>query len=606
MTTKADGTFVLANDEPRLANLAFLATADGGARQGIFRFQDPTGSKDARTLARIVLKPARVVTVAAVDGRGEPVEGAVVFVLDVVFPVAEGRTDASGIAALRAPADAMTLWIFGYKPGVGFDYFENYRTLPPTGYSPPPERARLVLDSTRTVRIRAVDSAGKPVPGVAIVPDTIFKKGKLRSIQISASPVQARTDERGAATFDWLPADIQAGMSFVVFSASSHLAKPLVLEPGKPDAELTAHVVRFATISGKVTHPDGSPAPGVLVEAKGVGSANPSGLGSGEDHRRRLVHDGTASGAVVHGLRCRRRMGSPELERRRRPRGKGSDWPRFHAGARKRDPGTRHGRPPIAACVGPGDHACRARTGRPAGDAQGPAEGLERCNRPRRRYRHGRSLRLPRRTGRLRAHRAWPRQPGAEPVREQFKVAGGQQIRKDFTLRRVDRPWRTVRGVVRAKAARRAADRRGDHGRRADRGRRPVELKDLRTREAVSSCPARSTSSRSMRAIPVATSPDTRPSAKTTTASHDRGQTGGDGPRPGRRLGGQGPRGRPCRLSEWISTRTKASVAPPVPGKGPKRIKREGSRSPACRSARGAACLRRTPRAATRANTTLL
>ena len=287
-TTKADGTFILANEEPRLSNLSFLATAEGGARQGIFRFQDLAGSKDSRTLVRIVLKPARAVTVAAVDGQGKPVKGALVFVLDLVFPVAEGRTDASGIAALHTPADAMTLWIFGYKPGVGFDYFENYRSAPPAGYSPPPERARLVLDGARTVRIRAVDSAGKPVPGVAIVPDTIFKKGKLRSIQISASPVQALTDERGVATFDWLPSDIQAGMSFVVFSASSYSAKPLVLEPGKPDAELTAHLVRFTTISGKVTQPDGSPASGIAVMAYGVGNAHPASWG-----RARTAVDGS-------------------------------------------------------------------------------------------------------------------------------------------------------------------------------------------------------------------------------------------------------------------------------------------------------------------------
>ena len=33
--------------------------------------------------------------------------------------------------ALRAPADAMTQWIFGYKSGVGLDYFENYRACRP-------------------------------------------------------------------------------------------------------------------------------------------------------------------------------------------------------------------------------------------------------------------------------------------------------------------------------------------------------------------------------------------------------------------------------------------------------------------------------------------
>ena len=58
VTSKADGTFVIATNEPRLLNQAFLATADDGARQGIFRFDGPTGTKDPRSLVRIVLKPA--------------------------------------------------------------------------------------------------------------------------------------------------------------------------------------------------------------------------------------------------------------------------------------------------------------------------------------------------------------------------------------------------------------------------------------------------------------------------------------------------------------------------------------------------------------------
>ena len=187
VTTKADGTFVIPNNETRLLNLAFLATANEGACQGIFRFDDlNTAPKDARTLVRIVLKPARVVTVSVVDGRGAAVEGAAVSVLDVIFPVAEGRTDSRGLVALLAPEEAMTQWIVGCKSGVGLDYFENYRTVPP-GFSPPPERAQLVLNGARTVRVRAIDSSDKPVPGVDVVPLTVFKRGKLYSVNLCGS-----------------------------------------------------------------------------------------------------------------------------------------------------------------------------------------------------------------------------------------------------------------------------------------------------------------------------------------------------------------------------------------------------------------------------------
>ena len=89
----------------------------------------------------------------------------------------------------------MTQWVFGYKAGVGFDYFENYRTIP-AGFSPPPERTKLVLNGTRTVRVRAVDSAGGPVPGIEIVPVKVLKKGRsTRSMSPRLPPRLARTLE---------------------------------------------------------------------------------------------------------------------------------------------------------------------------------------------------------------------------------------------------------------------------------------------------------------------------------------------------------------------------------------------------------------------------
>jgi RNA polymerase sigma factor (sigma-70 family) len=276
-TTKSDGTFSIPNQETRMSNLSFLATADDGALQGIFRFDDPaTGLKDARALVRIVLKPARIVTVSVVDGNGAPVEGAAVSVLDLIFPVAEGHTDSRGSVVLRAPVDAMTQWIVGYKSGVGLDYFENYRSVPAL-WSTPPDRARLVLNGARTVRVRARDSADKPVAGVDIVPWLVQKRGKIYSVNLCGSSGKLRTDEHGVAAFDWFPSDVEAGASFVLATTSYSLAKWPVLEAGKLDAELTARVSRFTPISGKVTRPDGSPAAGIRVAAQGVGPAYPAG-----------------------------------------------------------------------------------------------------------------------------------------------------------------------------------------------------------------------------------------------------------------------------------------------------------------------------------------
>ena len=450
VTTKADGVFAIATNETRLVNQAFLATADNGARQGIFRFDGPTGKKDPRALVRIVLKPARAVTVSVVDGRGAAVEGAAVSLDDMVFPVAEGRTDARGIATLRAPEDALTQWIFAYKAGVGFDYFENSRTIP-AGFSPPPERANLVLNGTRTVRVRAVDSAGGPVPGVEVVPVTVLKKGKINAVNVSASSAKARTDARGVATFDWFPADLMAGTAFLVTTASYSVPKWAVLETDKPDAEVTLRVQRLTRVTGKVAKPDGSPAAGVLIVAEGAGSAYPPGSG-----RARTAADGSYA----------------------------MDLPPDQS---------------YMVCVDDDEWAARSRTGVVVRDGQlqtGVDLRLERGSVIRGRVTAGKDSRpalglavmlfeqgpaVPKGTFKEQLAELYqsssriadtdadgryafrvapgayqligPREREADPVSERLKVGPGQEIEKNFRLARLDQPWRIIRGVVRSNDA---------------------------------------------------------------------------------------------------------------------------------------------------------
>jgi RNA polymerase sigma factor (sigma-70 family) len=450
VSTKTDGTFAVPNEETRVSNLSFLATAGGGAYQGIFRFDDQTtGLKDARTLVRIVLKPARTVTVSVVDGNGAPVEGAAVSVLDLIFPVAVGRTDSRGVVTLRAPVDAMTQWIVGYKSGVGLDYFENYRALPPL-WSTPPERARLVLAGARTVRVRAKDSADKSVPGVDIVPWLVKKRGKLSSVNLCGFSGRVRSDEQGVATFDWFPSDVEAGASFVLATASYFLPKWPILEAGKMDAELTARVFRFTPISGKVTRPDGSPAAGILVAAEGVGDAYPAGSSrarSAADGSFKMelppnqsytvyVNDDEWAAKSRTGVVIREGQPHPDVSIRLQPgaliHGRVTAGPEAQPA------------PGVTVMLYEQGPAVPERTlvNQPSSLHDGAMRVADTDSDGRYAFRVG--------PGDYQLTR--PRQAGddGETPSEQLKVRDGQEIGRDFQLARQVRPLRYVRGVVRA------------------------------------------------------------------------------------------------------------------------------------------------------------
>ncbi len=144
----------------------------------------------------------------------------------------------------------------------------------------------MCLNGARTVRVRARDSAGKPVSRVEIVPWLVKKPGKLSSVNLCGSSAKVRTDEQGLATFDWFPSDAESGASFILATAEYSLPKWPTLDAGKQDVELT--VLRFAPMSGKVTRQGGAPAAGILVCADGVGDAYPAG-----SSRARTAADGS-------------------------------------------------------------------------------------------------------------------------------------------------------------------------------------------------------------------------------------------------------------------------------------------------------------------------
>jgi hypothetical protein len=224
--------------------------------------------------AQIVMKPSRTIKVRVTDGQGKAVEATAVEVFNSYSPLASAVTNGDGRAALRVPADARIDWVVGVKPGAGCDYFENYRSWGGYGRNPPPTDVSLVLEGARTVRIQATDSKDKPVPGVAFMPWTISKNGKIHDVNVSGAgalaTLTAKTNNQGIAAFAWIPKNLKGGIQFLFRSRGYCLPQMVFFDPAQEQV-LTARILRTGTMRGKVRFPDGKPAPGILLQTEGRG-----------------------------------------------------------------------------------------------------------------------------------------------------------------------------------------------------------------------------------------------------------------------------------------------------------------------------------------------
>jgi beta-lactamase regulating signal transducer with metallopeptidase domain/protocatechuate 3,4-dioxygenase beta subunit len=272
VTSAEDGRFTMALRGYFLLEEELIAEADGGARMGLGKFHESLNS-DPPSPAKIVLKPSRSITVRVKDVNGAAVPGAAVEVADYSC-LGRGQTALDGSATIRFPADGQVRWVLARKAGVGFDYFENYRTKHAQDLAPPPDEVALVLDGARSVRIKAVDSSGQPVSGITFLPWYIDKPGKLEFANIGGSTTgRATTGADGVATFDWLPTRVNEGVPFLIHDDNYSCPESPVYQ-GDGATELTARLLRNERISGIVRQADGRPAAGVLIQAEGRGATN--------------------------------------------------------------------------------------------------------------------------------------------------------------------------------------------------------------------------------------------------------------------------------------------------------------------------------------------
>ena len=212
---------------------------------------------------RVVLKSTRPLVVRVADAAGKLVEGAAVEVaVEPWQAVDPGVTDGHGVARFQLPADARFRGVLALKEGLGADCFAK---------DPPPAEVALTLAGARTMTIKAVDSADRPVPGVPIFMDSLTRWDRQPGAHFLARISRATTDASGIVRWDWFPRNCAANFWVDPVGNLTAVYPPRFSGTLDGDVSLTVRLQHQARLSGRVVNADGSPARGVEVKAGGWG-----------------------------------------------------------------------------------------------------------------------------------------------------------------------------------------------------------------------------------------------------------------------------------------------------------------------------------------------
>lgn len=277
--TDAAGRFSLTLNDASIRYEKLIATADDGALMGLWETEDTDGSTVRSTIdVQLTLKPSGKVLVKVVDAAGKAVSGARIASAQAHTLLTFAVSDAQGGAELRVPQDAKITHVLAMKPGAGYEYLENAASAKWLDVKPLPAEVTLTLDGASRFEVRAVDSKGKPIPGVEFSPWYFRKTGKKGDLNVGSKspgfPLSRTTDAEGLATFDFLPAQMEKKVPMLCLSDDWHQQKDPVWSPRDGDSKLETTLLRCGTASGLVLHADGKPAAGVMLQAEGRGKTN--------------------------------------------------------------------------------------------------------------------------------------------------------------------------------------------------------------------------------------------------------------------------------------------------------------------------------------------
>ncbi|HRQ88609.1 MAG TPA: carboxypeptidase regulatory-like domain-containing protein, partial [Bacteroidia bacterium] len=293
--------FALREGDRQVVDFALERTPVAIDREGTLAYQDRSGNGSKVAMQKVLdaEKPAPqnqaaapapadtgklALTCLVRDEAGNPVSGAEVFFQPDLQPMGFGgypskvltaTTDGEGKAVLSlGPFESL-------PKQLGGEWFARHGTkgMATSGYRSfqiPSATVELVLCEGAAMPLKVVDEAGLPVAGLELRAIDLVEIDPLEFEAHFCQPCEAlkdfwsaTTDAKGECVIRGLP----EGMKIHVDHSDERYAQPerqrnvnLRLESGNTEAHLI-QLERAATISGRVTFPDGSPVAGATVRA---------------------------------------------------------------------------------------------------------------------------------------------------------------------------------------------------------------------------------------------------------------------------------------------------------------------------------------------------
>lgn len=272
-----DGSFEIVLLRQRAPGQLLRAISDAGRRQAYFQLPWDLATLSDEPL-RLELGPAQRVEVHVVDGQGRAIEGATVGLLGLYWTLEFATTDAEGRAVLWSPRGLEGHYLFAFDKEHGIDYHayvlrrgeagDTRAVVPPL----PDEPVEFTLANTKPMRVMVAEAGGEPLAGVRVHPWLLQKGGEPDSLNMSyfVEVVSQSTDDEGVAEFPWIPSWQQGLISFWPNSEAKEFVHTRAnYDPQQDKGQIRMELERLVPLRGRVTRPDGAPAVGADILARG-------------------------------------------------------------------------------------------------------------------------------------------------------------------------------------------------------------------------------------------------------------------------------------------------------------------------------------------------